>query len=131
MSVSEIFRTGPWGRHYQHFYTGAFISEGYPAKRIMGWEAHILYYMAFGGLPSNTYTTVTLHSSPSLLLEMIVIMYQSGEKDLSQQFLGFSTELHTPISVYTDEGNAVRANGYHRVTDADTLYPALLLSFKG
>ena len=97
----------------------------------MGGQAGVSYYMAFGGLPSNTYTTVTLHSSPSLLLEMIVKMYQSCGNNHSQELLGFSTELHTPISVYTDEGYAVVADCYHRLSDADTLYPALLLSFKG
>ena len=101
------------------------MSEGYPANR--GRENSVTYDMAFGGLPSNTYTTVTLHSSPSLLLEMTVTMYQHD----GEQLLGFSTELHTPISIFTEEGYAIFADGFHFVSDADTLYPAILLSFEG
>ena len=105
------------------------MSEGYPAYR--GRENSVTYDMAFGGLPSNTYTTVTLHSSPSLLLEMTVNMYQLDGEQHFRVLLGFSTELHTPISIFTGEGYAIRADGFDVASDADTLYPAILFSFEG
>ena len=105
------------------------MSEGYPAYR--GRERSVTYDMAFGGLPSNTYTTVTLHSSPSLLLKMIVNMHQYDGDGLISRFLGFSTELHTPISIFTEEGYAISADGWDVASDADTLYPAILFSFEG
>ena len=122
------------GKYYQHFYTGAFISEGYPAKRK---DKYVAYVMVFGGLPSNTYTTMTLHSSPSLLASMSLDMYQLVGGQTGDKILGFSTELpHTPISLFTEEGYAVRAVGdwpftEAEISDADTLYPAFLFSFKG
>ena len=116
---------------YQHFYTGAFMSGEYPAKRRE--KNYIIYDMRFGGLPSNTYTTMTLHSSTNLLAGMSLNMYQLVGGQSSEKILGFSTQLHTPISVFTEEGHAVQAYGrfiYHFI-DTDKLYPAFLFSFKG
>ena len=106
------------------------MSEGYPAKE-RGRDEDVLYGMAFGGLPSNTYTTVTLHSSPSLLLEMTMYMLEPDGEQSPRRLLGFSTELHTPISIFTGEGYAIRADGFDVASDADTLYPAILFSFEG
>ena len=106
------------------------MSEGYPAKE-RGRDEDVLYGMAFGGLPSNTYTTVTLHSSPSLLLEMTMHMLEPDGEQYPRPLLGFSTELHTPISIFTGEGYAIRADGFDLASDADTLYPAILFSFEG
>mgnify|MGYP001797726282 FL=1 len=113
-------------KYYRHFYTGAFISEGYPAKRK---DKIVIYGMDFGGLPSNTYTTMSLHSSPSLLASMSLDMFQIVGSGISDKIPGFSTELHTPISVFTWEGYAVRAFGAD-FSDAK-LNPAFLFSFKG
>ena len=58
---------------YPHFYTGAVISMGYPAGRIVSTDyPRVVYYkMLFGGgLPPHTYTTIRLHSPPSLLSKM-------------------------------------------------------------
>ena len=119
MDVSEQ------GKYYQHFYTGAFISEGYPAKKK---DKYVIYGMDFGGLPSNTYTTMSLHSSPSLLANMSLDMFQIVGKQTGDIIPGFSTELHTPISVFTGEGYAVQAFGYD--SSAAPLNPAFLFSFK-
>ena len=101
------------------------MSEGYPANK-RGSYGGLIYDMAFGGLPSNTYTTVTLHSSPSLLLAKTREMWKFDGLHLPQ-FSGFSTELQTPISIFTEESYAVVAH----YSDPDTLFPALLFSFKG
>ena len=85
--------------------------------------------MDFGGLPSNTYTTMSLHSSPSLLANMSLDMFQIVGTQDSDKIPGFSTELHTPISVFTGEGYAVQAFGYD--ISAAPLNPAFLFSFKG
>ena len=122
MSVSD---NKEFPHYYQHFYTGAFMSEGYPANKRGSYGGYI-YDVAFGGLPSNTYTTVTLHSSPSLLLGKTVELWKFDGLHLPQ-FSGFSTELQTPISIFTEEGYAVVAH----YSDPDTLFPALLFSFKG
>ena len=59
---------------YPHFYTGAVISMGYPAGRIDP-TMRVLYKMYFGGgLPPHTYTTIRLHSPPSLLSKMYLAM---------------------------------------------------------
>ena len=99
------------------------MSWGYPAKRR---ETNgSAYTMDFGGLPSNTYTTMSLHSSPSLLANMSLDMNLVAGRQAKGRFPGFSTELpHTPISIFTEEGS-------HEFSDADTLYPAFLFSFKG
>ena len=118
--------------HYQHFYTGAFMSEGYPAMK-RGKQWIISYYMAFGGLPSNTYSTMSLHSSTSLLAGKTVRMYKFVRGHHSPRILGFSTELHTPISIFSEEVDVVEA--YYALVFADngtsTVLPDLLVSFKG
>ena len=59
---------------YPNFYTGAVISMGYPAGRIVpttSYPEKTFYKMLFGGgLPPHTYTTIRLHSPPSLLSKM-------------------------------------------------------------
>ena len=129
MDVSE---QANFGHTYQHFYTGAFMSWGYPAKK--RYKSSVSYNMEFGGLPPNTYTTMSLHSSPSLLANMSLNMYPVTRKQRKGWFPGFSTELpHTPISVFTEEGYAVEASCLcsSLYIDADALYPAFLFSFKG
>ena len=123
------------GHTYQHFYTGAFMSWGYPAKK--RYKEYVNYIMDFGGLPPNTYTTMSLHSSPSLLANMSLNMYPVTRKQRKGWFPGFSTELpHTPLSIFTEEGYAVEAVGQWpfskaEISDPETLYPAFLFSFKG
>ena len=129
MDVSE---QGNYRHDYQYFYTGAFMSWGYPAKKRESYG--VGYYMYFGGLPPNTYTTMSLHSSPSLLANMSLNMYPVTWKQRKGWFPGFSTELpHTPISVFTEEGYAVEASCLCSSlnVNADSLYPAFLFSFKG
>ena len=129
MDVSE---QGNYRHDYQYFYTGAFMSWGYPAKKRESYG--VGYYMYFGGLPPNTYTTMSLHSSPSLLANMSLNMYPVTGKQRKGWFPGFSTELpHTPISVFTEEGYAVEASCLCSSlnVNADSLYPAFLFSFKG
>ena len=133
MDVSE---QGNYRHDYQYFYTGAFMSWGYPAKKRESYG--VGYYMYFGGLPPNTYTTMSLHSSPSLLANMSLKMSVAVRRQYyGPRFRGFSTELpHTPISLFTEEGYAVRAVGdwpftEAEISDAETLYPAFLFSFKG
>ena len=123
----------PYTVAYQHFYTGAFMSWGYPAA-MRGESLFVVYHMDFGGLPSNTYNTMSLHSSPSLLANMSLDMSQIVGSQISDKIPGFSTELHTPISVFTGEGYAVQAAGGYVFSDGDdgdTLNPAFLFSFKG
>ena len=52
---------------YQHFYTGAIMSQEYPAVFTYKYEKWIIWMVHFGGVPSNTYTTMKLHSSPKLV----------------------------------------------------------------
>ena len=80
---------------YPHFYTGAFISRGYPLQSVRNRKKKFKMYI--GGQPSHTYTTIRLHSSPNLL---------SGTK-LNVRSLGgpltggFTEALSTPITIYT------------------------------
>ena len=64
---------------FPHFlYTGAVMSMGYPAGRIVPTiynPSKTYYKMLFGGgLPPHTYTTIRLHSPPSLLSKMYLAM---------------------------------------------------------
>lgn len=111
---------------YAHYYTGAFISPGYP---VQGSDNNygVIYDMFFGGLPYHTYTTIRLHSSPSLLSGSSLQMSNGYVGDWS--YLGFSGNLSTPISVFTAEHNIININ-IKRDSSAD-LDPAFLFSFEG
>mgnify|MGYP001795231428 FL=1 len=104
-------------RNLPHYYTGAVVSAGYPIPLRVGYDW--LDQIQVGGEPHNTYTTVTLHSPPSLL---------SGAKMVDGlQKEVFTAEHHTPISIYT------RGTGYlvlHPSHSSSTIRPAFLLSFE-
>ena len=111
-----------YGDVYPHFYTGAFISEGYPSRSPA--SSMFPFFMYFGGQPSHTYTTIRLHSSPSLLSGASLKV----KSDVSQLTGGFTTELHTPLSIYTADSGYVIVE-MPRSTSQDS--PAFLFSFKG
>ena len=108
------------------------MSEGYPAMK-RGKQWIISYYMAFGGLPSNTYSTMSLHSSTSLLAGKTVRMYKVFKIHYSPRILGLSTELQTPKSIFSEKVDVVEA--YYSLVFAanytSTVLPTLLVSFKG
>ena len=118
----SINHNNKYGDVYPHFYTGAFISEAYPSRSPGSsiWP----FFMYFGGQPSYTYTTIRLHSPPSLLSGGLFI-----EENLEGPLTGeFTTELHTPLSVYTaDSGYVVVL--VPRIPHHDT--SAFLFSFQG
>ena len=129
MSVSENVPVY-FGFAYQHFYTGALMSERYQSNKREKYKDGIRYRMAFGGLPSYTYTTISLHSSPNRLQGMELYMFRSRRP--YAKFLGFSSELHSPISIFTEYDDAVKAENYdYLLSDDETTYPTFLFSFKG
>ena len=108
------------------------MTQGYPAQRTTA-AGHAPYRMFFGGLPYNTYTTVSLHSSIDLLSKMNLMMKQIKDPLSSNnpKFIGFSTELHTPISIYNGKRIFLEASGLHDFSQYADTYPAFLFSFKG
>ena len=97
------------------------MSRGYPTRRVQNNLRPLMY---FGGQPSHTYTTIRLHSSPSLLSGARLKV----KSDVSQLTGGFTTELHTPLSIYTADKGYVIVE-LPRSTSQDS--PAFLFSFKG
>ena len=74
--------------------------------------------MYIGGEPHNTYTTVTLHSPPSLL---------SNGNITHDKVKVFTADYHTPISINSgDEGHVILDLRH----DPYALRPAFLLSFE-
>ena len=108
------------------------MTQGYPAQRNTA-AGHAPYRMFFGGLPYNTYTTVSLHSSIDLLSKMDLMMKQIKDPLSSNnpKFIGFSTELHTPISIYNGKRIFLEASGLRDFSQYADTYPAFLFSFKG
>ena len=102
------------------------MSPGYPARRSDIYPG-LNYSMFFGGLPPHTYTTIRLHSSPSLLSGGSLQMSNGLVGDWS--YLGFSSEMHTPISVFMENGNII--NIYDKRVSSNGLHPAFLFSFEG
>ena len=97
------------------------MSRGYPTRRVQNNLRPLMY---FGGQPSHTYTTIRLHTSPSLLSGARLKV----KSDISQLTGGFTTELHTPLSIYTADSGYVIVE-MPRSTSQDS--PAFLFSFKG
>ena len=83
--------------------------------------------MFFGALPPNTFTTIRLHSAPSLLSGGSLQM-ASGSLG-GRSYLAFSSDLHTPISVFTAENHIININ-VNRDFNSD-LHPAFLFSYEG
>ena len=112
---------------YPHYYTGAFMSPGYPARS----EDNSLYSqfdMYFGGQPSYTYTTITLLSSPSLLSGSLLRIHTRSAP--GRPFPGgFSEESPSPISIFTGDTSFIRVFGWKR--DSTALRAAFLFSFEG
>ena len=96
------------------------MSPGYPARiPNYGWGCQ--YYLFWGGLPSYTYTTITLHSSPSLL--------DSGvwfDTKTYTELTGLYVRVHSPVSVFTADSECIWLN--HNKNDP---MPAFLVSFQG
>ena len=96
------------------------MSPGYPARNAYdGSGGH--YNFFFGGQPSYTYTTITLHSSPSLL--------DSGvwfDTKTYTELTGLYVRVHSPVSVFTADSECIWLN--HNKNDP---MPAFLVSFQG
>ena len=104
--------------NFPHYYTGAVVSAGYPIPLKV--QDDIFPFMYIGGEPHNTYTTVTLHSPPSLLSDGYITTLNAEEEV-------FTADYHTPISINSgDEGHLAL---YLR-HDLYALRPAFLLSFE-
>ena len=118
--------------HYGHQYTGSFITPKYPARygRYTTPEDESPYNIFFGGLPSYTYTTITLHSSHNHLSGTVIRM-SLGRGRTTSQVLGFSTELLTPISIDTGYNNSVHLYDSPIDPQTDTTPPAFMFSFAG
>ena len=93
-SYSFNYRNNP-GNPYPHLYTGAFMSRGYPTRSAQNRIYRFLMY--FGGQPSHTYTTIRLHSPPTLLSGARLNVRSLGGPLTG----GFTASLSTPISIYT------------------------------
>ena len=106
---------------YPHYYTGAFINPGYPA-RSEGRSGDGQYMMYFGGQPPYTYTTLTLHSSPSLFSDGGFYIKNGTHWD----FTGFSEEVYSPVSIFNAESECIWLYSW-----SGNLWPAFLLSFQG
>ena len=126
MVLSYNFPSNSIEAAYPHFYTGAFMSPGYPTRRSDN-NYGVLYDMFFGGLPPNTYTTIRLHSAPSLLSGGTLQM-ASGSLG-GRSYLAFSSDLYTPISVFTAENHIININVNRDFTS--DLHPAFLFSYEG
>ena len=71
------------------------MSRGYPTRSAQNRIYRFLMY--FGGQPSHTYTTIRLHSPPTLLSGARLNVRSLGGPVTG----GFTSVLSTPISIYT------------------------------
>ena len=78
------------------------MSQEYPAVLTYEYPDFPAWMLHFGGLPSNTYTTMKLHSSPNLVRNIGLKMdvYNNEHYQLPKT-LAFSSQLFTPISLFT------------------------------
>ena len=104
---------------YPHYFTGAFMSPGYPARSDGRGEELMMY---FGGQPSYTYTTITLHSPPSLLTDAGLYISTGPFYDST----GFRVEVYSPISIFTADSECIWLFSWSRGK-----WPAFLVSFQG
>ena len=108
---------------YPHYYTGAVVTSGYPIHQNIHWGE--FEWIDLGGQPHDTYTTLGLHSPPSLLSDA----YITDEYDHEQKKILFSAEHHTPVSMYTGgQGSlTVYARSFQNQYE---IRPAFLFSFE-
>ena len=71
------------------------MSRGYPTRSAQNRIYRFLMY--FGGQPSHTYTTIRLHSPPTMLSGARLNVRSLGGPLTG----GFTASLSTPISIYT------------------------------
>ena len=108
---------------YPHYYTGAVVTPGYPNLQKILWGA--FESIQLGGQPYDTYTTLRLHSPPSLLSDA----YLTDSDGLGLNSIVFSAEHHTPISIYTGGRGYIRLNPW-TYQNQYKLRPAFLFSFE-
>ena len=97
------------------------MNPGYPA-RSEGRIGDGQYMMYFGGQPPYTYTTITLHSSPSLLSGGGFYIWYGTHPDST----GFRVEVYSPISIFTADSECIWLLSWSR-----GIWPAFLVSFQG
>ena len=105
---------------YPHYYTGAVVTPGYPILQSIRWG--VSEWIDLGGQPHRTYTTLRLHSPPSLLSYAYLT-------DRYNKSIVFSAGHHTPISIYAG------GRGYERIyvrsyQNQSDKRPAFLFSFE-
>lgn len=102
------------------------MSAEYP-KRQQANKKSIIHEMILGGRPRHTQTTLTLHSSPSLLSGAPLQIEKSSSE--SWKFTLFSVDMKTPTGLLTAENEFFKV---YDKTDNDTgLAAAFLFSFEG
>ena len=99
------------------------MSPGYP-NRTAALNSSISYNMFFGGEPTLSYTTMTLHSSPGLLSGAILQM-KSGK----WTFVAFSADINDPVSLMPKGDNLTYM--YDTRNSTTQRHAAFLFSFKG
>ena len=100
------------------------MSPGYP-NRTVALNSSIIYNnMFFGGEPTLSYTTMTLHSSPGLLSGAILQM-KSGK----WTFVAFSADINDPVSLMPKGDNLTYM--YDTRNSTTQRHAAFLFSFKG
>ena len=104
---------------YPHYFTGAFMTPGYPARGDGRAEELRMY---FGGQPSYTYTTITLHSPPGLLTKAGLYIMNGPYYDST----GFRIDVYSPISIFTADSECIWLYNWGR-----DQWPAFLVSFQG
>ena len=95
------------------------MSRGYPTFRVQNNLRPLMY---FGGQPSHTYTTIRLHTSPSLLSGARLNVGSQGDPL-------FNAALSTPISIFTADSGYI----YVKVTKnrRNQFAGSFLFSFEG
>ena len=112
-------------KRYPHYYTGAIVTPGYPLPQTITWHP-IFDRIDIGGQPHDTYTTLRLHSPPSQLSDV----YLSEEVD-NEYYKVFTTEHHTPISIFTGARGHLRIAPYpYNFGTGREVRPAFLFSFE-
>lgn len=111
---------------YPHFYSGAFMSAGYPTRQ-QARKKSIIHEMFLGGRPPHTYTILTLHSSPSLLSGAPLWIEESSSQSFS--FKVFSVDRKTPTGRFTAENEFFKV--YDKTDNVTTQAAAFLFSFEG
>ena len=111
---------------YPHYYTGAVASYGYPAPD--RWGNRTFYFIELGGQPINTYTTLTLHSSPSSLQSNFSLEVTTATPKVEGTAGVFSKKQYTPLSVFTPSKAYI---GIIVQNTTSGLIPPFIFSFRG